>query len=67
MARPRKYIQSTGKTINGVHHHRASGRYYVLDHQGGQVYFRDWREASATRQSCLGEQLDPADRAKLEA
>ncbi|MBN2445771.1 MAG: hypothetical protein JXO22_03550 [Phycisphaerae bacterium] len=45
MARPRKYIQIDGKTVRGVSFHKATGRYYVYDHCGKQVYFKSWGEA----------------------
>ena len=41
MARPRKYAQVNGETIDGVHLHRSSGRFYILDERRKQVYFRD--------------------------
>lgn len=67
MARPRKYIQINGRTIDGVSVHRSTARYYIFDHRGKQRYFRDWREASAVYQSMLAAKLPPIDRAKLEA
>ncbi|MBN2447251.1 MAG: tyrosine-type recombinase/integrase, partial [Phycisphaerae bacterium] len=33
------------KTVRGVSFHKATGRYYVYDHRGKQVYFKSWREA----------------------
>jgi integrase len=49
MPRPRKYIQVNGETIDGVHLHRSSRRYYIIDRRGKQVYFRDWKAARAAR------------------
>ncbi len=46
MARPRKYIQIDGRTIDGVSLHRATNRFYIYDRRGKQVYFRSWQEAS---------------------
>jgi integrase len=67
MARPRKYIQVNGRTIDGVSLHRATRRYYIFDNRGKQRYFHDWREASAAYRSVLAGRLQPVDRAKLEA
>ncbi|MCP4589857.1 MAG: hypothetical protein GY842_03870, partial [bacterium] len=67
MARPRKYIQINGRTIDGVSFHRSTARYYIFDHRGKQRYFRDWREASAAYQAVRAAKLPPIDRAKLEA
>ena len=39
MVRPRKYIHINGKMINGIHLHKATGRYYITDRRSRQVYF----------------------------
>ena len=53
MARPRKYIQVNGRTIDGASLHRSTARYYIFGHRGKQQYLRDWRDASAVYQSRL--------------
>lgn len=55
MARPRKYVQVDGKTIDGVSFHKATNRFYIYDHRGKQVYFRTWREASEACQRLRGD------------
>jgi len=64
MARPRKYVQVSGKTIDGVHLHRGSGRYYIIDRRGKQVYYRDLQAASDAYRR---EQSDPVAVAKENA
>jgi len=51
IARPRKYIQIEGQTIDGASLHKRTGRYYVLDQSGKRVYFKDWREARAAQRA----------------
>ncbi len=57
MARPRKYAQIDGRTIDGVSFHKATNRYYIYDRNGKQVYFRSWREASDAYQLQNGNAL----------
>ena len=64
MARPRKYVQVRGITVDGVHHHRATHRYYIFDGRGKQVYFRDLQAASDAYQRERG---DPVAVAKERA
>ena len=64
IARPRKYVQVDGKTIDGVSFHKATNRFYIYDHRGRQVYFRTWREASEAYQRLRG---DPVAIAKENA
>ena len=51
MGRPRKYVLTNGKTVDGVHYPRATGRYYVIDRRGKQVYFSDLQAASDEHRS----------------
>ncbi len=64
MARPRKYIQVAGKTIDGVSFHKATNRFYIYDHRNKQVYFRTWHAASEAYQRLRG---DPVAIAKENA
>ena len=64
MARPRKYVQVDGKTIDGVSFHKATNRFYIYDHRGKQVYFRTWQQASDAYQRLRG---DPVAIAKENA
>ncbi len=54
MARPRKYVQVDGKTIDGVSFHKATNRFYIYDQRNKQVYFTTVREASEAYQRLRG-------------
>ena len=53
MARPRKFIQIEGRTVDGVSYHGPSKRYYIISQIGKRVYFRDWQKARTAHRAEL--------------
>ena len=68
MARPRKYIHDTGKTVDGLSLHRSTGRFYSVETDGQRTYWgtdktvaiRDFLTSKNPRRRTTSHRPDPA-------